>query len=163
MKEKSANRKGFKVPEDYFESFDSKLMTRVKEGSKNGLKVPEGYFDTFEVKPSNPSENSKETGSKGVFNLKRPEIKKLAWMAAAASILLFFGVKYTNTNQSPLEWEDLEHAEISSWIESDLVELNALDIAEAYPDVELNGSVINNEDLNAYLNEIDLDQILYEN
>lgn len=147
MKKTNENRKGFHVPEDYFESLDTQLMTRLKENSKNGLKVPEGYFEGFEVKPE-------RSGTK---------VKKLFWMAAAASVLLFFGIKYMNTNQSSLDWDDLEQAEISYWIESDLAELNAYDIAEAYPDVELNAPNISNEDLNAYLNEIELDQILYEN
>lgn len=163
MKEKAVNRKGFTVPEDYFESFDSKLMARMKKNAKSGLKVPRGYFDEFDVKPPADLKTSVGSGSKGVFKLKRAEIKKLVWMATAASILLFFGVKNTNMNQSTLEWEDLERAEISSWIESDLIELNALDIVEAYPDTELNTSTITNEELNAYLNEIDLDEILYEN
>lgn len=147
MKKTNENRKGFHVPEDYFESLDTQLMTRLKENSKNGLKVPEGYFEGFEVKPERS----------------RTKVKKLFWMAAAASVLLFFGIKYMNTNQSSLDWDDLEQAEISYWIESDLAELNAYDIAEAYPDVELNAPNISNEDLNAYLNEIELDQILYEN
>lgn len=151
MKETNENRKGFGVPEDYFESLDTKLLTRLKGNSKSGLKVPEGYFEEFEVEPP------------GVYKMNRPEVKKLFWMAAAASVLLFFGIKYMNTNQSSLDWNDLEQAEISFWIESDHAELNAYDIAEAYPDVELNDTNISNEELNAYLNEIELDQILYEN
>ncbi|MGA9269343.1 MAG: hypothetical protein WBV45_01890 [Lutimonas sp.] len=149
MKETDKNKKGFCVPENYFESLESKLTTRLKDGSKNGLKVPAGYFDEFEVKPPAKSRST--------------EVKKLFWMAAAASILLFFGVKYMDTNQSTLDWDDLEQAEISSWIESDFAELNTYDIAEAYPDVELNPSMISNEELNSYLNEIELDEILYEN
>ena len=62
-----------------------------------------------------------------------------------------------------MDWNELEQAEIRSWIESDLAELNAYDIAESYPDVDLDGSYLSNEELNAYLNEIELDQILYEN
>lgn len=147
MKNTDENRKGLRVPEDYFESIDTRLMTRLKANSKKGLKVPEGYFEDFEVKPPR----------------NKPDVRKLIWLAAAASILLFFGVKYTDTNQTTLDWADLEQEEISSWIESDLVELNAYDIAEAYPEVELNAPNLSNEELNAYLNETELDQILYEN
>lgn len=161
MKETDGNKKGFRVPENYFESLDVRLMTRLKGNSKKGFDVPEGYFEDFEVKP--PAATGSQAEHKGVFKLNRPEAKKLIWMAVAATILLFFGVKYNNQNQSVLEWEDLEQAELSSWIESDLAELNEYDIAEAYPDVELNAPTISNEELNAYLNEIELDQILYEN
>ena len=161
MKETDGNKKGFKVPEDYFESLDERLLTRLKGNSKKGFHVPEGYFEDFEVKP--PVETGSEADPQRVFKLKRPDVKKLMWMTAAASILLFFGVKYSITNQSVMGWEDLEQAELSYWIESDLSELNEYDIAEAYPDVELNAPTISNEELNAYLNEIELDQILYEN
>ena len=39
MKETDENRKGFRVPEAYFESLDIRLMTRLKADSKKGLKV----------------------------------------------------------------------------------------------------------------------------
>ena len=157
MKEKDENIKGFKVPQDYFESLDSKLTHRVSEERRHGFKTPVDYFDRFEVKV--PVEASK----KRVFKLDRPTAGKLVWMAAAASILLFFGINYLNTDQPGLEWEDLDNAEISFWIENDLSEINAYDIAEAYPDVELDEAPFSNDELNAYLNEIELDQILYEN
>jgi len=147
MKKTDENRKGFRVPEEYFESLDTRLMNRLKADSKKGLKVPEGYFEEFEVKPPR----------------NRPDVKNLIWLAAAASILLFFGLKYMGTNENTLDWNDLQQEEISSWIESDLVELNAYEIAEAYPEVELNAPNLSNEELNAYLNETELDQILYEN
>ena len=147
MKETDENRKGFRVPESYFESLDTRLMTRLKSDSKKGLKIPEGYFEEFEVKPPR----------------NRPDVKNLIWLAAAASILLIFGLQYMDTNQKTLDWNDLDQEEISSWIESDLVELNTYDIAEAYPEVELNVPNLSNEELNAYLNETELDQILYEN
>ena len=147
MKKTDENRKGFRVPEEYFESLDTRLMTRLKSDSKKGLKVPVGYFEEFEVKPPR----------------NRPDVKNLIWLAAAASILLIFGLQYMDTNQKTLDWNDLDQEEISSWIESDLVELNAYDIAEAYPEVELNVPNLSNEELNAYLNETELDQILYEN
>jgi hypothetical protein len=163
MKEKDENRKGFRVPQDYFDTLDLKLMNRLKGKSNKGFKVPEGYFEDFEVKFSLEPESGAESEPKRVVNLNRPEAKKLIWMAVAASILLFFGVKYSITNQSVMGWEDLEQAELGYWIESDLAELNEYDIVEAYPDVELNAPMISNEELNAYLNEIELDQILYEN
>jgi hypothetical protein len=147
MKKTDENRNGLRVPEDYFASFDTRLMTRLKADSKKGMNVPEGYFEDFEVKPPG----------------NRPDVRKLVWLAAAASILLFFGVKYMDTNQTTLDWTDLEQEEIGSWIESDLMELNAFEIAEAYPDVELNAPNLSNEELNAYLNETELEQILYEN
>ena len=47
---------GFKVPEGYFQSLDSKILDRTKTNSvlnkkpESGFKVPEGYFENFSVK-----------------------------------------------------------------------------------------------------------------
>ena len=157
MKERGNQRKGFHVPDDYFDSLDGKLMSRINQDSKKGFRVPENYFAEFEVKPSKISEQ------KGIDRLKRPQVKRLLWIAAAASILLFFGVNYTKNDPSKLDWNELEQSEIVSWIESDLSGLDAYDLAEAYPETELSETTISNEELNTYLNEIELDEILYEN
>ena len=157
MKERDSIRKGFQVPKDYFDSLDDKLISRMKQDSKKGFRVPESYFTDFEVKPPKNSEQ------KGIVRLKRPQVKRLIWIAAAASILLFFGVNYTSNDASKLDWNELDQSEIVSWIESDLSGLDAYDLAEAYPEAELSETTISNEELNAYLNEIELDDILYEN
>ncbi len=157
MRENKNKKHGFSVPEGYFERLDQKLSGQLKDDSRHGFKVPENYFENFEVKPGFQRESSK------VLSFKRPVVRKLLWLSAAASVLLFFGIKYVNANRSGLDWENLEQAEISSWIESDLAEVDAYDIAEAYSDVDLTSSTLSNEELNAYLNEIELDEILYEN
>ena len=48
MKERGDQRKGFHVPEDYFDSLDDKLMSRMNHDSKKGFRVPENYFAEFE-------------------------------------------------------------------------------------------------------------------
>ena len=157
MKERDSQREGFHVPDNYFESLDDKLMSRINQDSKKGFRVPENYFTDFEVKPPKVSEQD------GIVRLKRPQVKRLIWIAAAASVLLFFGINYTSNDASKLDWNELDQSEIVSWIESDLSGLDAYDLAEAYPETELSETTISNEELNAYLNEIELDEILYEN
>ena len=163
MKNKGSNRKGFSVPDGYFDQIENKIISDLKQDSKKGLKVPEGYFDDFEVKPLSGSPLNQNPGGSKVIKLNRSEVKKILWMAAAASVFLFYGIQYMSTDEPGLQWDDLEQAELSTWIESDLAELNAYEIAEAYPDVELSASTLTNDELDAYLNEIELDQILYEN
>ena len=148
---------GFRVPKGYFEAFDENLHKRASSARKQGFKVPEGYFENFEVSLD------KETGSPRVIKLRKRKSKYLIWMGVAASVLLFFGIRAVTFTPSELNWNELEAAEISSWIDSDWTELDALDIAEVYPDVELEASTLDSDELDAYLNEIELDQILYEN
>ena len=74
MKERDRNKKVFRVPEDYFESLENKMSARLKEDSRGGFKVPEGYFEDFEVNLTDASQASIETGSEGVYKLRKPEI-----------------------------------------------------------------------------------------
>lgn len=163
MKDGGKNKRGFRVPEEYFESLESKVTESLNKESRKGFRVPEGYFEDFEVNFNSLQESTPDPGPDRVFKLGNARVKKFIWFAAAASVLLIFGLKLTQTNQKTLDWDDLEQAEIRSWIESDLAELNAYEIAESFPDVDLDASYLSNEDLNAYVNEIELEQILYEN
>lgn len=83
-------------------------------------------------------------------------------MAAAASIFLFFGIKYLNTGQEQLQWSSLAHDEISLWIENDIGNMSSLDIAEAYSEVELEATIPEETDLDEYLQQLDLETILDE-
>jgi len=149
--------RGFQIPEGYFDAFDTRLRERMSGESDRGFKVPEGYFETLEVK------NSIDSNAPKVFPLKRSDRSRLFWMTAAASILLFVGLKYMNTGNDELRWEDLDTAEISSWLESDASVLNPYDIAEVYQEVELEPSYASDAEIEAYLNEVELEEILIEN
>ena len=157
MNKEDERDKGFKVPTGYFDHLEDRVVSRLSKESRKGFKVPEGYFEDFDVNPNMAIDDRR------AIALDRRGRARILWMAAAASVMLFFGVKYMNTEQNSLEWKNLDDREISSWIESDLTELNAYDIAEAYQEVELEVSVPANSELDEYLNEIDLNQILIEN
>lgn len=157
MRKDNEKDRSFEVPKNYFEDLENKVSSRLSNENQRGFKVPSGYFENFEVGSDKVSVEPK------VVQLDKNRRSRILWMAAAASIMLFFGVKYMNTGQNQMEWKNLDQDEISFWIESDLNDLNAYDIAEAYQEVELYVPVPENSELYDYLNEIDLDQVLIEN
>ena len=83
-------------------------------------------------------------------------------LSAAAAILLFVGIKSKTSTGAPLQWQELSDSDISYWLENDSGELNSYDIAEVYQDVSLEPEFASDEELNDYLNEIDLEQIISE-
>ena len=125
----------FKTPEGYFESFNERLLARMKaeENEPNtdflpkndGFTTPEGYFE--KVYPAIQSQIKKREGK--VINLSQ---RRLFYYAAAAIAVLFvltLGIKW---NQSPqLSFEDLASADIEAYFENHEVGLSSYEIAEA--------------------------------
>lgn len=149
--------RGFKVPKGYFEGVEDKVLSRMSTDETRGFKVPEGYFENLEVKTGAVSKKTK------VVPIRTSMRARLVWMAAAASILLIFGLKYMNVSPDETNWNTLDQNELSFWIENDLSEVSAYDIAEVYQDVELEVPVPDDTDLKEYLSEIELEEIIVEN
>lgn len=82
MEYKSHNKTGFKVPDGYFETLETRLIHLVENENQAGFKVPQDYFENLEerillnVKPASR-----------VFTLQRDSIKWLSPLLAAAAII----------------------------------------------------------------------------
>ncbi|MDH7447207.1 hypothetical protein [Aquimarina sp. 2201CG14-23] len=71
---------GFKVPKDYFDTFEEKLMEKISQEDKSttllsdkessGLKIPDDYFDTFEDRLMQKLNSNSEEVTKLPDNLK---------------------------------------------------------------------------------------------
>lgn len=144
------------MPEGYFEQLEKRVLDRSGKEGIRGFRVPEGYFDDFQVRPD------LDAPGKPPVPINRNDRSRILWMAAAASILLFFGIKYLNTESEGLQWSSLDQGELSLWIESDMSGISTEDIAEAYQEVELEVSIPEGTELDEYLRNADLDQILDE-
>lgn len=144
------------MPEGYFEQLEKRVLGRSGKEGIRGFRVPEGYFDDFHVRPD------LDAPGKPPVPINRNDRSRILWMAAAASILLFFGIKYLNTESEGLQWSSLDQGELSLWIESDMSGISTEDIAEAYQEVELEVSIPEGTELDEYLRNADLDQILDE-
>ncbi len=183
---KNINKSGFKTPDNYFVQFEKELQNKINPLS-TGFKVPDDYFKNFEANiskkddkqasissiktpgfntPDNYFENielvggSKSNKSK-VIPLNRSSFIKIAGLAIAASLLLFFSIARFNTNNDPIDY--IADNEIETWLEEGLVSFNTYDIEDVFSDEDLNLIAEESDAVTNYLNYTDIEVLLYEN
>lgn len=133
MNKEFKNKKstGFKVPEGYFESLDSKLLGVTKAHStigttgETGFKVPDGYFENFRATPKKPK----------VVTLKR--VLYISSIAAVLTLLftvispkeeLNFDSLETATIENYLLEESYETSEIASLLNENQLTMESFDL-----------------------------------
>lgn len=159
---------GFKTPDNYFESFDEKLLnklsikTDVQVENKTGFKVPEGYFDSFEKELMN---KIKKTEPKviSIFNK-----KNFYYVASVAAILIFSLFIINPTYSDPITFDNLEYASIEEYINTESLDISAMELADLYG-VETNDLdnisflEIDDENILEYLSEETTSDDYYDN
>ena len=125
---------GFKTPEDYFESLEDAVFSKMKEQEIHsnvgfsGFKVPSGYFEDFDSKVISLVAEDKSK----VISLF--DWKKIAYISGiAASVILVFNL-FTNSDQ--LTFDDLETASIENYLINE--DLNSYEIAPYLGTADLN-------------------------
>jgi hypothetical protein len=121
----------FKVPEDYFESFDQRVLDRINDSSlskvvKPGFVVPEGYFNSVEddiLKTINSSEGE------SLIRLK-PNSSWYYLAGIAASLILAAALFFNPSKESSLTVEMVESYFANSG-------LNSYELAELLSQAEL--------------------------
>lgn len=153
---------GFEIPDGYFEKFEIQLKNEDSEDTsaipkklKTGFDVPDGYFDSLDL--DLPVENEKK-----LFRLAHPKLRILS-LSVAASILLFFGIRTLNISENSTDLTELKNEDIAAWIDSGLIDFESYEIADAFSDIELEESLMNEEDLSVYFEEIDVENLMIEN
>lgn len=168
------NKGGFKMPQDYLESFNDKLFKEIsindqenstqhqKKGT--GFKVPENYFDKFDISTIK-NQGTKETKPKVFKLLTKTNIAYITGIAAMIAIILSISI---NNKQSDLDFNDIQIADIYTYFNEENVKLSTTEIASLLGD-EVNftdsfSEEIPNENvLLEYLSEEDLgDAIIFE-
>jgi len=149
---------GFKAPDNYFDSFEEKLLNQLSIETENnlidktGFKVPKDYFDTLEKDLLKKIEKP-ETKVISLFNK-----KKLYYVASVAAILIFSFFIINPTYSDPITFDDIEYASIEEYINTENLNISAIELADLY-EVETNEldniSFLNIEDENIleYLSE----------
>ena len=149
---------GFKTPDNYFDSFDEKLLSKlaaktgIQVDNKTGFKVPEGYFDSFE------KELLSKTDKPIPKVISLFSISKFYYVASVAAILVFSLFIIKPTYSGPITFDDLEYASIEEYINTENLDITAVELADLYgvhtTDLD-NISFLNIEDENIlnYLSE----------
>ncbi|WP_299523155.1 hypothetical protein [uncultured Lutibacter sp.] len=159
---KKETEKTFKTPENYFNSIEDIVLAKLKAAAiQNNTEstIPKNYFDTLEDQVL-----SKIKTTPKVISLKSRFIKFVVPIGIAASLLLFFVL---NNNSAPLTFESLASSEIETWIDNGNIDIDALSIASIYPEIELKSDIysssLSDDEVLEYLNDEDLENLIYEN
>ncbi len=173
---------GFNLPEGYFDSLEDKISADMhaddqpdkikgspilkkdiqgaeglsKIGNKSGFKVPEGYFENNEA-------YLRGSFKKRTFPLSINKKSKMIWYSVAASFLLFFAIKYVTVKPVNFDFSEINQSEIETWIDADLVSFNSYDVAEVFNDVNLDEYDFTDEELESYIVEEDIENIILQN
>ena len=188
-----SNKSGFNVPNDYFETLEVDVLSKIKteelnsEIDKNTFKTTEAYFDNVEdiviakLKaktlhneentnvPDNYFDNLEDTiisklkTPKKVISLKTVT-KYFAPIAIAASLLLIF---ILNTNKDTVTFESLATAEIEQFIDYGMIDIDTQTLASTFSDIEIKTEeldlLLSDTEVLNYLTDEDLETFMYQN
>ncbi len=159
---KKGTKEAFKTPENYFKSIEDLVLSKLKAEAiqnTNETNIPKNYFDSIEDKVLNKLKKEPK-----VISLKSSFVKFVAPLAIAASLLLVF---ILNNNAKTVTFDSLASSEIETWITNGNIEIDALSIASIYPEIELNDEIystsISDDEVLDYLNDEDLEDLIYDN
>lgn len=165
IKSITQNKSGFSTPENYFDSVEESVFSKMKEQSfskENAFTAPKDYFNNFEDSLfANVNFPKKEVK---VISLKSRLLKMIP-VAAAASVLLFIGLNYFSFSDTT-SFESISSEEIENWLdESYLNNSSSVNFVDAdFKDINVleEDTSIKDEDIFEYLNTIDNSTLLTE-
>jgi len=146
---KKDKKNSFNTPEGYFESFNDRLMDKIKaeEAHENGgiipktdgFAVPDGYFDQVE------SSILSKTSRKEVKVIPLISNRNFYYSVAAiaAIFILIFNITGNPTSE-PITFDDLANAEIEAYLDDTEFEMTSYELAEVIPmeEIELNDILV---------------------
>ena len=166
IKSITQNKNGFSTPENYFDSVEDTVFSKIKEQSfskENAFTAPKDYFEHFEdslfEKINFPKKEVK------VISL-RSRLLKIIPAAAAASVLLFIGLNYFSFSDTA-SFESISSEELENWLDESYINnasstVNFVDADFKDSNVLEEVSSIKDEDILEYLNTIDSATLLTE-
>lgn len=162
---------GFKVPDNYFEEFEERMMDVISQPTplsdykgKSGFAVPQNYFETVEGTILEKVEEQKPKGT--VIPLFRK--RKLFYAASVAAVFIGIVSILLLKPNAELSMGSLEFSALEYFIEEGNMDLNYNEISsfmfeEGYVLDHLYNSNLNEEELFNYLSEnVDYADLLEE-
>lgn len=136
MKQKN-NISNFKVPEDYFETFEARLFGKIAEEKfpkAQGFTIPPSYFENIE----NRILNSLESAAPSKKEIPLFPKKYFGYAAAVAACLLLGFFLFNTANQEP-NLDTLQWSSIDSYIEEGNLNLDFYDLTSIIDDSDISG------------------------
>ena len=148
-----SKQSGFKVPEDYFGSFEERMMVELFSAEnklhKKPFKVPENYFEQLENSILEKIENTPEKG-KVISLFNRRTLSYVAGIAAVLTVL-FSSVVFNQTQET--DFEDLDITALENYLLESIDHDDPKNIPENYDFTASANPNIDKEALLQYLNE----------
>ncbi len=159
---KFTSNKAFDKPDNYFDTVEDIIIVKLKAEALHAPKnedIPKTYFDSIE----DVVLNKIKTKSK-VISLKSSIIKYAGTLAIAASLLLLI---ILNTKDNAVTFDSIATSDIEESIEDGLIDIDAENLVTIFSDIEINDNYLmaslSDDEVLEYLNNEDLDEIIYEN
>lgn len=156
---------GFKLPNDYFESFDDKVISKLNTESpldsikETGFKVPDNYFDAFSDTILEKNLGGKKSKVIQLFNK-----RNLIYVSSiAAAILLLFNLSIFDIKPT---FDNLETETVENYIIDE--NIGSYEIAALLSDEHIEENIIidysiNEDNIEEYLlNNADIEALMIE-
>ena len=168
---KHKQKSSFKVPDGYFNSFESKLSDKLTSDDdtsnhlntrlNTGFKTPNAYFNSLEDTIMQEID-SKESKGKVVSLINKKSLLFFSGIAAMIAIIFTLSI----AQKSKVDFEDIDIVDIHSFFEGENLDLHSTEFASLLDDdnylEELEEELIDNETIYNYLSEEDLtDDIIF--
>lgn len=163
INQKAGKKTGFSTPENYFDSFNESLdslTTSRKFSKQSAFKTPSNYFNSVEnnILTKIKLEENKKIKVIPLYQ----KVLKFMPVVAAATILIFIGLNYFNT-QNLSAFDKITQADISSWYENGYGNTNNSELAIVLDTADFEEDIlpsINDNNLEDYINTIDDSSLL---
>lgn len=151
---KKKHTHGFKVPEDYFDSFEENLFSKIELENlpkDTGFAVPEDYFDAFDERLLQREEISeKQTKVRSLFTSK---VKYAVAIAASITllVLLFNKQESITLNANTVDYLAIENYINAGQLDYDVYDVSNL-LSESNDDIlDYDSETISEEEMESYL------------
>lgn len=140
--EKKKHILDFRVPKEYFEDFDAKLLQKISKENlpeNSGFIIPENYFDSVEIGILQKINKEKPLGKLISLNIKR----RIGYAAAiAASAVIIFSI--TDNNNQADDIESLSYANLENYIDEGNLDMSTYDVLALLDDSTVNNISFDN-------------------
>jgi hypothetical protein len=154
---KNTNKNPFKTPQNYFDSFDEKLMDKLHNEEfmipkSDGFSVPDNYFNTLQDKLN---DKLKDEGK--VVPLR--SYKRYYAVAAAVAALFIFVIGQQFNSTEEVSFMDLANSEIEAYFDLNDLDMSTYELVEVLPV----GQLEINDILDTHMNDDNIEDYLQEN
>ena len=160
----------FKIPENYLSNLEDIIVSKLNAEGLNKKKlnneIPTNYFENLEDRIFDRIATEKKT--RKVISL-NSNFRKIAMVAVAASLLLYFGIVSVFNNTNSVDFNSLTTNEIHYWLDSENILISNDDIASVLNDDEINDlsdnlltTTYNDDEIIEFLNNSDIESLLIE-